>query len=113
VPSDSSGNGPPFFWLLSFRLHGCRRYDPKDGGGRIASGTAIESNAGAVAEAEQRKVARRRGRDPDSSKRRGSDSLNHKITHARWHSWVAHGNEAIDFKKIGLRAMFLTNEEML
>jgi hypothetical protein len=32
------------------RLHGYRRYDPKDGGGRIASGTAIESNAGAVAE---------------------------------------------------------------
>jgi hypothetical protein len=30
--------------------HGCRRYDPMDGGGRIASGTAIESNAGAIAE---------------------------------------------------------------
>jgi len=28
----------------------CRRYDPKDRGGRIASGTAIESNAGAIAE---------------------------------------------------------------
>ena len=27
-----------------------QRYDPKDGGGRIASGTAIESNAGAVAD---------------------------------------------------------------
>jgi hypothetical protein len=22
---ESSGNGPPFLWLLSFRLHGCRR----------------------------------------------------------------------------------------
>jgi hypothetical protein len=32
------------------RLYGYRRYDPKDGGGRIASGTAIESNAGAIAE---------------------------------------------------------------
>ncbi|WP_432740803.1 hypothetical protein [Methylobacter sp. G7] len=31
----------------------CRRYDPTDGGGRIASGTAIESNAGAIAEATQ------------------------------------------------------------
>jgi len=54
VPSDSSGNGPPFLWILSFRLHGCRRYDSTDGGGRIASGTAIESNAGAVAEAEHK-----------------------------------------------------------
>ena len=37
------------------RLQGRRRYDPRDGGGRIASGTAIESNAGAVAE-EQKPV---------------------------------------------------------
>jgi hypothetical protein len=28
----------------------CRRYDHKDAGDRIASGTAIESNAGAIAE---------------------------------------------------------------
>jgi hypothetical protein len=32
------------------RLHGCRRYDPMDGGGRTASGTAVEGNAGAVAD---------------------------------------------------------------
>jgi hypothetical protein len=62
-------------WLLFFRLHGCRRYDPKDGGGRIASGTAIESNAGAVAEAKQKKVTRLRGRDPDSNNRRVSDTV--------------------------------------
>jgi len=41
-------------------LHGCRRYDPKDGGGRIASGTAIESNAGAIAEAMQEQLPRTR-----------------------------------------------------
>jgi hypothetical protein len=67
--------GSPFLWLLSFRLHGCRRYDPKDGGGRITSGTAIESNAGAVAEAKQKKVTRLRGRDPDSNNRRVSDTV--------------------------------------
>ena len=32
------------------RLHGCRRYASMDGCGRTASGTAVESNAGAVAE---------------------------------------------------------------
>jgi hypothetical protein len=31
--------------------------------------------------AAQKKVARLRGRDPDSSKRRGSDSLNNNVTH--------------------------------
>src|SRR5690606_33947452 len=31
------------------RLHGCRRYASMDGCGRTASGTAVESNAGAVA----------------------------------------------------------------
>src|SRR3546814_3411748 len=33
----------------AWRRHGCRRYDSMDGGGRAASGTAAESNAGAVA----------------------------------------------------------------
>jgi hypothetical protein len=32
------------------RLHGCRRYASMDGCARTASGTAVESNAGAVAE---------------------------------------------------------------
>src|SRR5690606_22846943 len=32
------------------RLHGCRRYASMDGCGRTASGTAVESNAGAVVE---------------------------------------------------------------
>ena len=31
-------------------MHGCKRYDPNDEGGRIASGTVIEGNAGAGAE---------------------------------------------------------------
>jgi len=31
--------------------------------------------------AAQKKVARLRGRDPDSIKRRGSDSLDHNVTH--------------------------------
>jgi hypothetical protein len=50
--------------------------------------------------AEQRKVARLRGRDLDSSKRRGSDSLNHNVTHPRRHSLIARGNEAIYFKSL-------------
>jgi hypothetical protein len=59
-------NGEDFLWLVlqhvlpkgfrrARRLHGCRsyeptdgrRYDSRDGGGRAASGTAAESNAGA------------------------------------------------------------------
>jgi len=51
--------------------------------------------------AEQRKVARRRGRDPDSIKRRGSDSLDHNVTHPRRHSLIARGNETIYFKISG------------
>ena len=37
-------------WSGFRRLHGSRRYDPKDGGGRTESGTEVESNAGAIAE---------------------------------------------------------------
>jgi hypothetical protein len=70
-----SGNGPPFLWVLSFRLHGYRRYDPTDGGGRAMQGAIAESNAGAVAEAEQKKVSRLRVREPDSNNCRASDSL--------------------------------------
>jgi hypothetical protein len=36
--------------------------------------------------AAQKKVARLRGRDPDSSKRRDSDTLNHNGMHPRRHS---------------------------
>ena len=50
-------NRPPFFMAMdglyacnAGRLHGCRRYASKDGGGRALSGTRAESNAGAVAE---------------------------------------------------------------
>jgi hypothetical protein len=33
------------------QLQGCRRCDPKNGGGKIAFGTEIENSAGTVAEA--------------------------------------------------------------
>jgi hypothetical protein len=51
--------------------------------------------------AEQKKVSRLRGRDLDSSKRRGSDSLNHNVTHPKRHSLIARGNETIYFKNSG------------
>jgi hypothetical protein len=51
--------------------------------------------------AEQKKVSRLRGRDLDSSKRRGSDSLNHNVTHPRRHSLIARGNETMYFKNSG------------
>jgi hypothetical protein len=38
-------------------------------------GAIAESNAGAVAEAKQKKVTRLRVREPDSNNRRGSDTL--------------------------------------
>jgi hypothetical protein len=51
--------------------------------------------------AAQKKVSRFRGRDPDSSKRRGSDSFNHNVTHPGRHSLVARGIEIIYFKNLG------------
>ena len=38
-----------------------RRYDSRDGGGRVASGTATENNAGAIVETAPGAVAEGRG----------------------------------------------------
>jgi len=52
--------------------------------------------------AAQKKVSRPRVREPDSNQRRGSDSLNHKVTHPRRHSLLERGSEAIYSKKAEL-----------
>ncbi len=47
------GGTPP--WMEKVRLHGSNRYDPKDGGGRVALGAATESRAGS-GDREQRRT---------------------------------------------------------
>ena len=89
-----SSRGPYAVATRRRRLHGCRRYDPMDGEGRTASGTAVESNSGSSC-----RDSRQGGREgPRPVRRQSTDGLSanprRRVAHSQ--GWRLHGCRRYD-----------------